>query len=467
MTTRDKGITLPYVLSSISVKDRAYGAVGDGVTDDTVAIQAAITAAITSNVIVEIPPGIYKITSSLNLSATTKIRGAGSGKVTLNFTTASSSTFAFILSLPDNSSSVGFELSGFRLNCDKGAAQGSGIYMTTTLTNSAITQAYLHDIRIFNPSTGVSLGGVIYMSDFEDIVVTTDSPKAITNYGWYVVSAINQILYNSFSNLEVTGTGSTAWSYYVTAYASQFRNLTCDGCSTFSGPYSNMNGYSCESIYAAATPSNSCIVLNQFQSFNDVAIINVPNSKCSIGINVSGGSTTLRNIRTPDSGAGNQPNSLLYLNAGSSGHVIGVKCDRAIVSKLESYHSNAILNPWVFTSCSDITTRGLSYEETVISGLTFTGWTTNPTLIGALATKIGNQVTITIYAQDGVCTAGASINGLGFTCRTGYSAAVAGGCSDTTKRLAGTIASGTSAITNIPANILTGTFWQLTVTFPV
>ena len=49
----------------VSVKD--FGAVGDGVADDTAAIQAAINA-VSSNQKIVFPPGTYKITSGLTLS---------------------------------------------------------------------------------------------------------------------------------------------------------------------------------------------------------------------------------------------------------------------------------------------------------------------------------------------------------------------------------------------------------------
>ena len=49
----------------INVKETTYGAVGDGSTDDTTAIQAAIDAANTAGAWVYFPPGTYKVTSTL------------------------------------------------------------------------------------------------------------------------------------------------------------------------------------------------------------------------------------------------------------------------------------------------------------------------------------------------------------------------------------------------------------------
>lgn len=54
-----------------------YGAKGDGTTDDTVALQAAITAAQGVNGTVQLSAKTYKITASLSISAGMTIRGSG------------------------------------------------------------------------------------------------------------------------------------------------------------------------------------------------------------------------------------------------------------------------------------------------------------------------------------------------------------------------------------------------------
>ena len=68
-----------------NVRNSAYGAVGNGSTDDTTAVQSALTAGAGKNVF--FPPGTYKITSTLAVSANTVLIIDGA---TLDFTNASS-----------------------------------------------------------------------------------------------------------------------------------------------------------------------------------------------------------------------------------------------------------------------------------------------------------------------------------------------------------------------------------------
>lgn len=67
----------------VNVKDPQFGAVGDGVADDTAAIQAAIAALPSTGGIVNFPAGTYKVTSTITEGAATKqivFKGAGQGR---------------------------------------------------------------------------------------------------------------------------------------------------------------------------------------------------------------------------------------------------------------------------------------------------------------------------------------------------------------------------------------------------
>jgi len=73
----------------LNVKD--YGPVGDGVADDTAAIQAAIKAlpAVSFNIgggVVYVPAGTYKISSTLTFKQNQSMLGASAGSVSLNYT---------------------------------------------------------------------------------------------------------------------------------------------------------------------------------------------------------------------------------------------------------------------------------------------------------------------------------------------------------------------------------------------
>lgn len=66
--------TLPF-----NVKDVAYGAVGDGTTDDTAAFTSALAAAAGGSCFV--PPGTYKLTGNVTVAAGTRLIGSGGSSI--------------------------------------------------------------------------------------------------------------------------------------------------------------------------------------------------------------------------------------------------------------------------------------------------------------------------------------------------------------------------------------------------
>lgn len=83
--------TKPTEVTWINVKQR--GAVGDGSTDDTAALQAAIDA-VGAGGVLYVPSGTYKTTTALNLRDKIAIRGDGDGVSVINQTSTSAGVFA-------------------------------------------------------------------------------------------------------------------------------------------------------------------------------------------------------------------------------------------------------------------------------------------------------------------------------------------------------------------------------------
>lgn len=77
-----------------NVRDPQFGATGNGSTDDTAALQAALEAAYTSGGgVVYVPEGIYLISQTLQIGSNTTLKGAGTGAATIRCKASSLSGF--------------------------------------------------------------------------------------------------------------------------------------------------------------------------------------------------------------------------------------------------------------------------------------------------------------------------------------------------------------------------------------
>ena len=148
----------------VSVKD--YGAVGDGVADDTAAIQAAIDAVIASGGgALYIPTGTYKTTTALNVSDASKLNIRGAGKFLARIIRANNTGPVIIL---QNASGVStgngysFEWESFRveyatpsLTTDTDAI-GISFEVGTGIPNYGYVNFRFTSIEIFNAHTCIS-----------------------------------------------------------------------------------------------------------------------------------------------------------------------------------------------------------------------------------------------------------------------------------------------------------------------
>lgn len=442
----------------VSVKD--FGAIGDGVIDDTTAIQNAINFGMESKGTVFLPAGDYKITNTLSITDEICFQGDGSFQSKIVLHTTSTSTVAMLVDMGNNTSFIGARIGGFGIRCNGGTARGIGLRIQTTATNSAVSNCVFEEMFINHVNIGISMTGVIYMSTFRNITISGN----VDSYGWYVDTA-QEVIYNSYEDLEVTNVNNNAWAYYFApATASQFRNLTADGCCYFAGAYTGIKGLTIEGIYATTTPSIAAITINQIASISNVALINIPNSKCSQGIFITSANTEVSCVRFPDSGVGNQPNTPILWGDNQKGVLSGVKMDRAPVNKLEAAMSESTLNGFLIFNCPEITSHNLTYFEGTWTPA-FTTWSTAPSVSSAKYIRVGNLVTVFLSHNGGVCADYSTITGLPFTSSSavGGTATSVGG--DLVKRFTGVIGASSTAIITIPAQTLTGVFSQLTATY--
>jgi len=122
---------------SVSVKD--FGAVGDGVTDDTVAIQAALTSAKA----VYVPPGTYRIANTLTVGYGKSLFGAGQSSIIKGTSAAFD-----LIQLPDGYATVSL------LQLENGKA---GIRLFGR--DGACVQNTLTDLTIWDAQVGLVLDG--------------------------------------------------------------------------------------------------------------------------------------------------------------------------------------------------------------------------------------------------------------------------------------------------------------------
>jgi hypothetical protein len=196
----------------VSVKD--FGAIGDGTTDDTVAIQAAMDAGY--NIV--IPSGTYKVTSSINVRLETTITGYGTCLIVGYHTNA---VFYF----------KGLTVAGS--NAGKSLIQGVNFTNGATYTPSEF-------IRLGDTTTTGALNylGAAINTEIRQCSFYGVATQAIGIYRAYNVSIKNCTITN------FTGTGvktfqsvsdNTTWAYGTSIYSTDFTNIVGNGIIAASG----------------------------------------------------------------------------------------------------------------------------------------------------------------------------------------------------------------------------------------
>jgi hypothetical protein len=250
----------------VSVRD--FGATGDGTTDDTTAIQAAIYYAQTNGGCVYLPAGIYVISSSLNVQINSgglpllrpSIRGDGAGATTiLQTANASGIVVTGYVSNPADY----MDLEDFTLQSNAVGGYGNGI----SFSDSAFVN--IDNVEVLGWETGVygidalsmtftrlvsrfNINGFRFESSGSGTGYTSE-PNAITmlgctignntNYGGWVVGAGTFTFVGGSieSNGESTTTLSTKWGLRITNSGGNFDQQSANGFN-LQGVYFEGNG---------------------------------------------------------------------------------------------------------------------------------------------------------------------------------------------------------------------------------
>jgi hypothetical protein len=178
---------------TVSVED--FGAVGDGVTNDTTAIQAAINSLVSGQTLMFSKN--YKITAALTITNKSRIRLSGKGRVF--FSGAPSGDYIFtMVGTIDN-----LEIDSLTLEGDNNIAYSQGAIGNNS--GQTISNTSFHDLTIKNINVGIShnanlsgsyTGGLCYNNYLENIKGTVSG----SGYGIQAARAYNLKIYGNTIN---------------------------------------------------------------------------------------------------------------------------------------------------------------------------------------------------------------------------------------------------------------------------
>lgn len=155
-----------------------YGAVGDGVTDDT----AALNAALAVGGVLGLPAGVYRVTDTLVGASNTTLLGYGRAKIVLD---TASNVDVLLFEQVSNVQVIGLEIDGQKATKSSATNTGRGIHFSQ-VEHGLIADCFVHDTY----EHGIRLGGgsTVDTGDTTDIVVRNnlveDCGNAANGRGW-------------------------------------------------------------------------------------------------------------------------------------------------------------------------------------------------------------------------------------------------------------------------------------------
>ena len=306
-----------------SVNVRQFGAVGDGVTDDTAAIQAAIDARLGP---VYLPIGTYLTTSPIELRHNTVLRGAGQ----YDHPTANASTIL-------------------------GAHTGSAILLSQLTLNAIVEQLNLVGDQTTTPKTAIAHGRSSSASSGNTVY------RNLQVSGYFSVAAIYNIasegnVYNKI-NVTIEGGGAIYGMYISQADVLSVAGFTASSCILgavtdcfFQFPNNTLGGTAF--FMDAGDLTTDWLFLNNYASIPDNGYLAYFDSTVSAAA-TRGPISFIGNGAEPVSGA--TPNGLFYFTTGSFKSFYGLHLvNNRLTSNVNAITTNnkVILNNMYYVSPS-------------------------------------------------------------------------------------------------------------------
>jgi len=242
----------------VSVKD--FGAKGDSLTDDTLAIQQALTAYDS----VFIPEGRYLISGTITIQARQTLKGAGQTSVL----ECQDNSFNAIEVVEDHST-----LANFRI-------EKSDVGIKLYGRDRPVVQTSVTDITIVQPNTGVQLDGYndtnkpCYWNNFDRVLV---EQPAVNGFHLVRTGAGDTPNANKFHSCRAysLGTDISGAGFYVEH--GQFNNSFID-CEA------NVKG-TAQGCFIIGAESNKTLLINPYaESFNQVPNVKLENGSIETAI---------------------------------------------------------------------------------------------------------------------------------------------------------------------------------------
>lgn len=310
----------------VNVED--YGAVHDGITNDTAAIHAAL--AVNKNIF--LPQGTYLC--NLNISYSSYIiRGAGRQLTILK---TYNNTDPVILVNGASNPVLGW---GFQDLSVDGNYVVNGLEIYSTGANT-VAEGFVQSIFISKCLKAICTvcpteGWGIYQNSFDKIKMNDNL------HGWW--SESKSATYNNFSNSEISSAQNGGYAINeINGIENRFSNIITTGIIRSTG---NGNRFIIIVETIANTPPDSIVFYNGGGNTNvDLTLSNVDTSVCSVGYYCNGIGQIINNLKSWHDAEGNEPAHLFETAAGSSGVIIHAECQDSV--KASTYLTPAQLQNW-------------------------------------------------------------------------------------------------------------------------